>query len=155
MNLTAFSLALHVVAAVVWVGGMFLAHVCVRPAAVSVLEPPPRLTLWVNIFARFFPLVWLAVIFLPLTGYLMVFTLWAGFAHTPVYVHAMNGTGTVMILIFLYVYFTPYRRLREAVVTQNWPEGGKQLAVIRRLVGVNILLGLVTIVIATAGRYLG
>jgi len=46
--MTAFALpyALHVLAAVVWVGGMFFAWMVLRPAAVSALQPPERLMLW-------------------------------------------------------------------------------------------------------------
>ena len=36
----------------------------------------------------------------------------------------------------------------------DWPQGGKYLAQIRRLVGINTLIGLLTIAVATGGRYL-
>ena len=39
------SIALHLVAAVIWVGGMFFAYMALRPAAATVLEPPARLQL--------------------------------------------------------------------------------------------------------------
>jgi len=54
-----FAIAFHVIAIVIWVGGMFFAHQVMRPAAVSTLEPPHRLRLWVAGFKRFFPWVWL------------------------------------------------------------------------------------------------
>ena len=47
------ALLLHLLAAVVWVGGMFFAYVALRPAAAQ-LEPPARLTLWVGVFKIFF-----------------------------------------------------------------------------------------------------
>jgi len=59
-----------------------------------------------------------------------------------------------MIAIFLHAYFAPYRWLRQAVAAQNWPEGAKQLGQIRRLVGINLVLGIVTVVVATGGAYL-
>lgn len=154
MNITSVSLALHVLSVVVWVGGMFFAHVCLRPAAATVLEPPQRLSLWVQTFARFFPFVWLAIIFILFSGYLMLFTTWGGFGQTPIYVHIMNAFGIGMMLIFMHVFFVPYKRLREAVAIQDWPEGGKQLAKIRHLVGVNLSLGIVVILVATVGRAL-
>ncbi len=46
--------ALHLLAAVVWVGGMFFAWMILRPAAVDILEPPARLRLWLSVFKRFF-----------------------------------------------------------------------------------------------------
>lgn len=154
MNIMSISIALHVLSVVVWVGGMFFAYVSLRPAAATVLEPPQRLTLWVQTFARFFPFVWLAIIFILLTGYLMLFTTWGNFAQTPYYVHIMNALGIGMMLIFMHVFFAPYKRLREAVAIQDWPAGGAQLAQIRRLVGINLSLGIIVVLVATAGRAL-
>lgn len=153
MMFNSFSIALHLLAVVVWVGGMIFAHQMLRPVAAQQLDPPQRLPLWIGVFNRFFPFVWLAVIFLPATGYLMIFTIWGGFANTPLYVHIMNGLGTIMILIYMHVFFAPYKRLKLAVATQDWPEGGKQLNMIRKLVGINMTIGIITIIVASGGRY--
>ena len=147
------AIALHVLSVVVWVGGMFFAYMALRPAAVEVLEPPLRLTLWVATFKRFFPWVWLAVVLILVSGYWMIFK-FGGFANLPLYVHAMNGLGLLMMAIYLHVFFAPFQKLKKAVSAENWPEGGKQLSMIRILVGTNTILGLLTISIATAGRYL-
>lgn len=154
MTIISLSIILHVVSVVVWVGGMIFAHQFLRPVAAKQFDPPQRLPLWVGVFSRFFPIVWLCIILLPLTGYTMIFKLWGGFAHTPVYIHIMNGLGTVMILIFLHVFFAPYRRLKKSVAAQAWPEAGKALNQIRFLVGLNSTLGLIVIVIAAGGRYI-
>ena len=153
MTLTA-SIILHLLSAVVWVGGMFFAYMFLRPVAASQLEPPARLTLWVGVFQRFFPFVWLSILFLPLTGYLMIFDIWGSMAATPLYVHIMNGLGIVMILIYLHVYFAPFKRLKEAVIKQDWPEGGRNLNIIRKMVGMNTMIGLLTIIIVAGGRTL-
>ncbi len=148
-------IALHILSVIVWVGGMFFAHVCLRPVAVTELEPPYRLRLWVGVFGRFFPVVWVAVLLLLLTGYLMIFSIWQGFAATPLYVHIMNGIGVLMILIFMRVYFSPYPKLKKAVAEEQWPVGADALAQIRQLVGINIILGAIVTVVASAGRYWG
>jgi len=145
---------LHVVSAVIWVGGMFFAYNFLRPVAGEILEPPLRLTLWVAVFKRFFPFVWASVILLPVTGYLMVFSVWGGFDIAPLYVHIMNGMGIIMILVYMHVFFAPFKRLKLAVSEQRWPDGGKALAQIRVLVGVNTIIGVFVIVVASAGRYL-
>ena len=154
MTVNTISLVLHILSAVVWVGGMLFAHMFLRPAAASQLEPPVRLPLWVGVFKNFFPFVWLSVLFLPLTGYLMIFDIWGSMGATPLYVHIMNGLGIVMILIYLHVYFAPFKRLKEAVIKQDWPEGGRNLNIIRKMVGINIMVGLTVIIIASAGRTL-
>ncbi|MDR9437222.1 MAG: CopD family protein, partial [Thiohalophilus sp.] len=148
MNTNSLLIALHMLAAVIWVGGMFFAYMCLRPVAATQLEPPTRLTLWVGTFGKFFPWVWASVILLPLTGYWMLFTLFGGFANAPIYVHLMNGLGIIMILIYLHVFFAPYRRLKQAVLQQDWPTGGQKLGQIRMLVGLNTLLGVITVAIA-------
>lgn len=148
-----FAVLLHVLSAVVWVGGMFFAYQCLRPVAATLLEPPQRLSLWVKTFEKFFPYVWFAVIALPLTGYWIMFTIWGTFRLTPLYIHWMQALGIVMILIYMHVYFAPFQRLKRAVNTQNWQEGGKQLGQIRRMIGINLALGLLVIVTASGGRF--
>ena len=153
MSINVLTLVLHVLSVVIWVGGMFFAYVCLRPIAASQLEPPLRLQLWVGVFGKFFPFVWIAVILLPLTGYMMISSLYDGMGNAPLYVHLMNGTGSLMIFIYLHVYFAPYQRLKRAVAAQDWPTGGKALAQIRMLVGINTALGLLTALIASGGRF--
>lgn len=149
------AIILHLLAAVVWVGGMLFAYVCLRPVAATLLETPQRLRLWIGVFRRFFLFVWLAVLILPASGLYLAFSMFGGLARAPLHVHIMLGAGTVMILLFLHVYFAPYRRLRRAVAGEEYQEGARQLARIRRLVGINTLLGLAVIAVASGGRVLG
>lgn len=148
------SIALHLLAAVIWVGGMFFAYMALRPAAASTLEPPPRLQLWVHVFKLFFIWVWLSIIILLATGYWMLFAYFGGFANAGMHIHIMHVAGIVMVLIYFHVFFAPYRKLRHAVITQNYPEGGKYLAQIRKLIALNLSIGLLVVVIASGGRYL-
>ena len=148
------ALFLHILAAVIWVGGMFFAHVILRPIAAGQLEPPVRLRLWVGVFRRFFPLVFAAIVVLLATGYWMILSFYGGFDSVGLHVHIMTWTGYVMMLIFFHVFFAPFKRLKRAVVAEDWAAGGKNLAQIRRLVGVNLLIGLAIIAIASGGRYL-
>ena len=148
-----FAMLLHVVAVVIWVGGMFFAYVILRPVAASQLEPPARLTLWSGVFAGFFPWVWSAIVAILATGLWMIFGWYRGMAHVGLYVHVMLALGILMMLIFFHVYFAPYARLRRSVAAQDWPTGGKSLAQIRMLVGINTLIGLLTIAIGAGGRW--
>ncbi len=145
---------LHVVAVVVWVGGMFFAYMALRPVAASELEPPQRLRLWAGVFARFFPWVWAAVALIMATGLWMVFAVFGGIGSSGLYIDLMLGIGVVMMLIFFHVFFAPYKRLQRAVAAEDWPAGGKALGQIRLLIGINLVLGLITVVIASGGRFL-
>lgn len=148
------SLILHTLSAVVWVGGMFFAHQVLRPAAVM-LEPGPRLTLWSRVLGRFFAWVFAAIVLLLLTGYTMVFGVYAGFGDVGLHIHLMQGIGILMVLLFLHLYFAPWRRFRTAVARQDWAEGGRQLAQIRTIVTINLVLGLIVVAIGSSGRYWG
>lgn len=147
------ALVFHIIAVVIWVGGMFFAYMALRPAAASVLEPSQRLTLWVNVFSRFFPWVWLSIISILASGYWMLLGPFGGFANAPLFVHIMNAFGLIMMLIFLHVFFAPYRRLRENVAGMRWPDAGKALGQIRILIGLNLSIGVITVCIAAAGKY--
>ena len=146
--------AFHVVAAVIWVGGMFFALVVLRPST-GPLEAPVRLALWRRVFASFFPWVWAAVVVLLASGFGMVIWGFGGFDRIGTYVHVMMGVGILMMLIYAHLYFAPWQRFRRAVDAADWPTAGKHIDMIRRLVTINLALGLITVVIGAAGRYYG
>jgi len=142
---------LHVLGVVIWVGGMFFAYVTLRPAAAQLLEPPQRLPLWQATLSRFFTWVWVAVALILVSSMWMIASL-GGMRALGTYVDVMLGIGVMMILIFAHVYFAPYRRLTRAVQAKDWPAGGAALGQIRKLVGLNLILGLLTVVVAIGGR---
>lgn len=152
MDITPLLLFLHLVSVTAWVGGMFFAYVCLRPAAAEVLDPPLRLTLWKRVFDGFFPAVWAAVSLILLSGFAMLIRV--GFGAAPVHWHLMFLLGLVMAAIFGTVVMGPFRQLTDAVNHSDWPAAGAALGRIRRLVGLNLSLGFITIGIATLGRWL-
>ena len=148
------AITIHILAAAIWVGGMFFAYMVLRPVAAQQLEPPQRLSLWSQSFSKFFPWVWLFVILLPITGYWMIFRVFGGMASVGLHVHLMQGLGWIMILLFMHLYFAPFKRLKNAVQAADWPTAGKHLNQIRVLISINLTLGLAVIAIAAGGRYL-
>jgi len=84
----------------------------------------------------------------------MIFRVFGGFHSLALYIHVMQGVGLAMIAIFLHVYFAPYRRLKKAVAGGDFAATGQALWQISRLIGVNLLLGLGLVVVASSGRYL-
>ncbi len=147
--LMSIALALHVLAFTVWVGGMFFAHQALRPAAVSTLDPPTRLRLWSATFKRFFPWVWISIFLVLASGLWMMLQ----FPKPPIFVHIMLGLGVIMMLIFLHVFFAPFSKLKKHIKTENWEAAGNSLNQIRMLIGINLSIGLITIVIATVGKF--
>ncbi len=145
-------IALHVLAAVVWVGGMFFAYLVLRPSA-GPLETPARLGLWQRVFGRFFPWVWASIVALLISGYTMLFLHFGGFAGAGPHVHVMQLTGIAMMLLFLHLYFAPWRRFSRAVEAGDLQDAGKQLNQIRRIVAINLVLGLLTVAVGASGRF--
>ncbi|QVW24588.1 CopD family protein [Pseudomonas hormoni] len=141
---------LHVLSALVWVGGMFFAWMVLRPAAMKALEGPARLKLWVEVFQGFFRWVWVAVVLLPISGVGMIHLQYESFETAPRYVQVMMGLYVVMTALFIRIQALLLPELRTAVAAQDWPTGAAVLGRIRKLVGVNLIVGLVLVAIAAA-----
>ena len=149
----AIAITLHIAFSVIWVGGMFFAVMALRPVAATALKPPQRLPLWAGTFTRFFPWVWASIVVLLASGYAMLFVHFGGFAGAPLHVNVMQALGIAMMLIFLHLCFAPWRRFSRAVETGAWPDAGAQLNKIRRIVAINLVLGLVTVTVGASGRF--
>jgi uncharacterized membrane protein len=147
------AIALHVLSAVVWVGGMFFAYMAMRPAVVEVVEASQRGVLWCQTLSRFFRWVWLAIALLLVTGYWMIFTVFGGMAGAGWHIHVMQALGLVMMLLFFHIYFAPFRRLKHAVAEKNPEEGACRVGQIRKLVGINLIIGIVVVLVGAGGRY--
>jgi len=144
-------LVLHLLAAIGWVGGMLFAHMALRPSVIE-LEPPVRLALWNRVFSRFFPLVWVCVVTLLVTGHGLT-GLGAGRgSHT---VLTMMVIGWVMTALFAYLYFRPYAALRANLAAGDIPAAAAAQNSIRQIVATNLVLGLITCVLGVLARFFG
>lgn len=152
MHVMALLLGIHILAAVIWVGGMAFAYMVLRPAA-GALEPAVRLPLWRRVFSRFFPFVWASIVALLASGYAMLFLYLGGFRGGGLYVHVMQGVGIFMMLLFLHLFFVPWRRFQRALDRHVPAEAAQHLNQIRRIVATNLILGLVTVLVGATGRY--
>lgn len=144
-----FLLFLHLAGVVVWVGGMFFAHVCLRPVAAEQLPPAQRLPLLAAVLGRFFTAVALAVSAILASGFASLKL--TGFALAPLHWHAMAGLGLLMAGIFAVILFRLYPRLQAGVAAADWPAAGAAMNRIRQLVAINLLLGGLTLAVATLG----
>ena len=83
----------------------------------------------------------------------MVYDKWGGFAGLPLHVNLMQAIGWLMVLFYLYLWFAPYSRFKAALSAGEPSLAAKNLNQIRWIVTGNLVLGLVTVAIAAAGRY--
>jgi uncharacterized membrane protein len=139
MYLWSLVLAVHILCAALWVGGMFFALIVLRPS-LAVLEVPQRVALHQQVFKRFFLVVWHLMPLLLLSGYVMLFGVYGGFAGAGWNVHLMHLLGLIMAAVFLLIVFGPYARFKRGQTTA--------IETIRRLILFNLVVGLITIVIA-------
>jgi uncharacterized membrane protein len=146
-------LFVHLIGVVLWVGGMFVLHFAVRPAAASQLAPPQRLPLLANVLGRFFFWVSIAIVAILASGVGLILGA-GGFANAHASVHLMFVLGLVMMAIFLVIRFAPFPRLQRAIAASEWPVAAKELDRIRKLVVTNLALGVITTAVATLGRAL-
>ncbi|HVZ07053.1 CopD family protein [Rhodopila sp.] len=136
---------LHLLFAVLWVGGMFFAYVVLRPS-MTAIDPPQRMLLHTRVFRRFFLVVWHAMPAMLITGFGMLYLIGGsgGMASLPWTLHAMAGLGILMSAVFLAIVFGPYRRFRR---TTDRARMAASLDSIRKLIAVNLLLGLITVIV--------
>lgn len=145
-------LLVHLLGVIVWVGGMFFAHMALRPSAAELLQPPLRLPLLAATLGRFFTWVSVSILLILVSG-VAIMVLFAGNGgRIGAHIHAMSALGVLMMAIFGHIRFAAYRRLRAAVAAQDWPAGGAAMNQIRQLVLLNLVLGFITTVIVFVGR---
>jgi uncharacterized membrane protein len=145
------ALALHVLAACVWLGGMVFGLFALRPALLQAsLTGPQKLALQSTVMGRFFQWVWGAVAILLLTG-LHLYGL-AGSVSAGAYAQTMLGIGLTMMMVFAHLYFAVYRRLPPLIQSQDWEAVAALLNQGRRLMQVNLGLGVLAIVLVKVLR---
>ena len=150
----AIALAIHALLATIWVGGMFFAYLILRPTLLD-QEPPSRLVIWRGVFQRFFPWVWASLLGLLLSGYFMIFFGLGGFSGAGAHVHVMQLTGLAMMALFVFLFHMPWLAFKRSVDKQDFAKAASHLNVIRKIVGTNLVLGLLTVAIGASGRYWG
>ena len=153
MTLYALLKTLHVLATVLWVGGMMFAHFFLRPALAQ-LEPPQRLRLMHEVMRRFFAAVGVAALLTLATGLWMIGRVAkqavqsGGNFAMPLDWTVMAVLGVLMVAIFGHIRFVLFKRFAVAVTALDWPAGGVALAKLRTWVAVNLALGVTVIVVA-------
>lgn len=146
-------LSMHVMAAIIWVGGMFLAYWVLRPAMEG-LDLPTRVRLWVAILERFFSWIWVIVFLQPATGYWMIVYKLGGFQQVGTHIIIMQIMGWIMIFLFVWVYLVPFGKMKKMIREELFPEAGMYLLKIRRIVFVNLTLGSIVSTLAAVGPFL-
>lgn len=147
MTFGALLLAVHLLSAIAWVGGMFFVLVVLGPSLAG-LDAGPRLALLVLVFRRFFLVVWHAMPLMLISGLAMEYLFYGGVSTTPWPMQAMLGSGTVMAAIFVVIVVWPWAALRRALLQEDLPRAGEAAQRIRLLLSVDLVIGVLTAVVA-------
>ncbi len=148
--------AFHLLAVIVWVGGMAFMLLCLRPAG-RVLEPPARIALMHAAIGRFLAVVAVAIAVIFVCGAAMVALAWSAASRAglrfnmPLDWYVMFAVFFVMLAVFVHIRAVLFRRLDAALRDQRWPDGANALGAIRWEVSANLVLGVFVTVLARLG----
>ena len=139
-NYSTLLIFLHVVSAIIWIGGMIAIRVAVHPSLQSIEDPKIKLGKTLEIVGRLFHLVIPFIVILIVTGVIFVL---AGFKTT--LVHMKEAIWTIMTLnyIFMYIKRAKAQKLFNSGKLAEAKEQVKLLPTL--LLPINILLGMVAI----------
>jgi uncharacterized membrane protein len=144
---------LHVLAAVVFLGGLFFASVVFRPVA-SGLDNEIASSLWKKMLSGLFTWGWPSLLMILATGIGMVFLKFGGPSGVPMIHRANMAIGIPAIALFGYVYFVPWRRYRRTMSRNQWAAAQKEFTRIRVGMAIVLVLGFVAAAVSAVGRYI-
>ncbi|ATB69393.1 hypothetical protein SJPD1_1283 [Sulfurospirillum diekertiae] len=93
-------LFLHIISAVIWVGGMIAIKFAVHPVIQSIEEPKIKLGKTLHIVGRLFNLVMPFIVLIVLCGFIIL----KGTGLSGVVVHIKESLWTIMTLNYVYMY---------------------------------------------------
>jgi len=138
-------LFLHVISAIIWVGGMIAIRLAVHPAMQNIEEPKVKMARTLEILRNFFSIVIIAVALIIVTA--VVMSIGIGFKGTNLsgIVHLKEAIWLIMTLNFG---FMIYRRNRaeRAFLSGAMQEAKEMLEPLAKfMIPVNIILGIVAL----------
>ena len=136
---------LHVISAVIWVGGMIAIRFAVHYSLQDIEDPKIKLGRTLESLRRFFNMVIPMILLLLITAVIMIIAL--GFKGTPLYsiVIAKEVIWTVMTIIFLSIYIKR-NKAQKAFDSGDFANAKKQLTPLAKyLIPINIILGIIAI----------
>lgn len=144
-NYASLIVFLHVISAVLWVGGMIAIRFAVHYSMQEINDPKIKLGRTLESLRRFFNMVIPTIIILLLTAIIMIIAL--GFKGTPLYsfIIAKEAIWTIMTIVFI-VIFVKRKQAQNAFDKEDFAKAALKLAPISKyLIPLNILLGIIAI----------
>jgi len=144
---------IHVLFAVTWVGGMIAIRFTLHPSLPIIDDGAKRLELIISVLNRFFLMVSTAIVFVGITGIIMM--LGIGFKGVPslyVVVHIKTQIWMVMAIVYGVIYYR-FTKAKSCFYAGDNENTAKYLAPLAKfLIPINIFLGLVAIMLGIVLR---
>lgn len=144
-NYSSIIVFLHVISAVIWVGGMIAIRFAVHYSIQNIEEPKIKLARTLELLKRFFSMVIPAILTLLITAIIMIIAL--GFKGTELYsvVIVKEIIWTIMTLIFITIYIKR-NKAQKAFNSGDFASAKNNLLPIATyFIPINIILGLIAI----------
>ncbi len=151
-NFSSLIIFLHVISAVLWLGGMIAIRFAVHYSIQNIVEPKIKIERTLENLKRFFNMVIPAILILLITAVIMIIAL--GFKGTPLYsfVIAKEAIWTVMTIVFIIIY-VKRNKAEKAFIAGDFLTAKNNLAPIAKYyIPLNIILGIIAIYLGVTLR---
>ena len=151
-NYSSIIVFLHVIAAVIWVGGMIAIRFAVHYSMQDVTDPKIKLGRTLELLRRFFNMVIPSILLLLITAVIMIIGL--NLKGTPVYSLALikEAIWTVMTVVFIIIYIKR-NKAEKAFIEGDFLAAKNNLAPIAKYyIPLNIILGIIAIYLGVTLR---
>jgi uncharacterized membrane protein len=151
-SLLSLAVFLHVISAVLWVGGMIAIRFAVHYSIQNIVEPKIKIERTLENLKRFFNMVIPAIIILLVTAVFLILSL--GFKGTPLYsfVIAKEAIWTIMTIVFIIIYIKR-NKAEKAFIEGDFLGAKNNLTPIAKyFIPLNIILGIVAIYLGVTLR---
>ncbi len=143
----------HVVATVIWFGGMLFMATVMVPAARGVLDPPARARLMADIGRRFRTITWASAAVIVLTGFLNIhFRVAAGLQDIRFFMRTLTAKFLLVVVILALTALHDFALAPKVVAVPAGPPPNEALVRQRMIrlswiARINVLIGLVVILL--------
>ncbi len=147
-----FIVFLHVLSAVIWIGGMITIKIAVHPVLHKIKNQQERVQKSIMIVGRLFTLVIPSIILLVATGVIFELALGLSKGSNAIYIHIKEAIWTLMSINFVYMF------IRRVKAKKLFEQGkSKEAAALMKniphlLLPINIFLGLFAIALGVILR---
>lgn len=151
-NFSTLIIFLHVLSAIIWIGGMIVIRFAVHYSMQNIEEPKIKLGRTLENLKRFFSMVIPSIIILLITAIIMILAL--GFKGTDLYKFIITKEiiWTIMTIIFIVIYIKR-NKAQKAFDNGDFATAKNQLTPLAKyLIPINIVLGLIAVILGITLR---